>query len=154
MDLEIAWGRCLYRQRELAVSYQRRRTPSKEIDERKSDTQLQMILVSALSDSLSRIPTYPAGHFLPRRMFREDSAFNSTRIRWIQFIARTEILYFSSMEVELRAYIKPSGPNGRSDSLTYADIWLDRRSTMRHYYPNRWVLRTWGIGDLENLESW
>ena len=58
------------------------------------------------------------------------------------------------MEVELRAYIKPSSPNGRSDSLTYADIWLDRKSTKRHYYPNRWVLGTWGIGDLEILESW
>ena len=69
-------------------------------------------------------------------------------------LPKIEILYFSSMEVELRAYIKPSSPNGRSDSLTYADIWLDRKSITRHYYPKRWVLRTWGFGDLEIFESW
>jgi len=124
MDLEI--GRSLKRPTRRNRREKIRYTASTE----------DWILVSALSDSLSRIPTYPADHILPRRMFRKDSAFNNTRIRWIQFIARTEILYFSSVEVELRACIKSSGPNGRSDNLTYADVWLDRSLSWIINAPN------------------
>jgi len=156
MDIEL--GRCLKcltwaHSRPSGPTYSFQRNRQEKI--RCTASNEDWILVKALSNSLSHIPTYPTDHFLPRRIFRKDSAFNVTRIRWIQFIARTEILYFSSVEVELRVYIKSSGPNGRSGSLpTDADVWLNRKSTCLITTPNRWVLRTWGIGDLENLKRW